>query len=79
MCGQRTGGASRQSVPVFQTQEEDTDGEDEKKKMDAGGKEENKLHHSRKLPFGPLLSRYHCIAYTKYIILYSAFIVSTLH
>ena len=45
-------------MPVFQTQEEDTDGEDEKKKMDEGGKEENKLHHSRKLPFGPLLSRY---------------------
>ena len=24
------------------------------------------FHYSRKLPFGPLLSRYHCIAYTKY-------------
>ena len=54
---------SRQSVPVFQTQEEDTDEEDEiEKKMDEGGKEEeNKLHHSRKLHFGPLLSRYYCM------------------
>ena len=60
-CGRRTDGASRQSVPVFQTQEEDTDEEDEiEKKMDEGGKEEeNKLHHSRKLHFGPLLSRYY--------------------
>ena len=49
---------SRQSVPVFQTQEEDTYEEDEtEKKTDEGDKkEENKLHHSRKLPFGPLLS-----------------------
>ena len=78
-CGRRTDGASRQSVPVFQTQEVDTEEDEIEKKMDEGGKEEeNKLHHSRKLPFGPLLSRYHCIADTKYIILYSTFIVSTL-
>ena len=40
-CGRRTDGdgASRQSVPVFQTQEEDTDEEDEiEKKMDEGDK-----------------------------------------
>ena len=53
------GGESRQTVPVFRTQEVDTEEDEIEKKMDEGGKEEeNKLHHSRKLPFGPLLSRY---------------------